>query len=182
MCNRNREHFALHVFEQGPMRWKAHPIEKSLLLSAEWLEFLGIDTAVEPNGELSVFASTQNGDLVWRPERLAPWQIPELPYPPRFLECASTMVDDRLMYQRRSVMDLAVEDGFIHMAHHDCSALVLVQKPVTAEEPLCVTLVPVEGEAVRHISEPEEFRSALAARPGAIVVATSRGGIYLSEW
>lgn len=173
---------ALHLWEVERGRWQTNSIEQQIVLSPEPLKFLGTDTVIEADGGLGIYASTQNGDLIWRPDRLTPWEYPELPYPPRFAQCASATNDDRLLYERRPVNALEVEDGYVHMAYGDCSALVTMKKPDSIEEPLCISLVPVEGEQVLHLSDKMAFREVLASRPNAVAVGTVRGGVYVTEW
>lgn len=172
---------AMHVFETTTDRWRTTELTQGQLLSAEPIKFLGVDTALA-GGKLAVFASTQNGDVFWRPDRLSPWLQPDLPYPPRFRPCASAANDDQLIYKRRPIHGLEVEQGLVFMAYETCGSMVVLEQPAAAQAPLCVYLIPEKGHGVRATRDALKNRVAVATRPGAAALAASDGSLYVSEW
>lgn len=173
-----------HLWDKTQETWSNELIEQDGILAEEALKFNGIDSHLEDD-DFRVFMSTQLGTMVWRTRPGQDWKQDSLPYPPRFRPCASATPDEqeKLAYLRRDIAALEVQDGFIYLAHGECSALVMVKEPAEANEPLCVALLPVEGEPVSVLTgDLQGGRTLLAARPSAVAVASPSGGIYLTEW
>jgi len=177
-------HGGVHIWDAERELWMSQEILQGGILVAEALRFRGIDSRVVDD-KLRIYMSSQLGSFAWRPEGAANWtQIEDLPYPPSFRSCASSSTGNGpLVYTRRSISALELQNGYIFMAHDECSALVMVKEPEQVGEALCVALLPVEGTMPSIIDGIlGDQRSILASRPGAVAIASPNGEIYFTEW
>ncbi|MCA9550985.1 MAG: hypothetical protein KC933_13205 [Myxococcales bacterium] len=181
----------IHTYSMQRGEWVARWIEQTRVLSPELYRPFGLASVVHGD-DVEVWTSTHIGDVLWSPSAGVDIRPLSPRFPPRFTPCASATTDGILIYERRDVSDVVVQDGYAILAYSDCSALVQIRvSEPDATQPWCATLVaPGEQDASgqwvqalpAHVSKIEDFRKKLIARPGEAVVGTDQGGLYTTRW